>query len=257
MQVRSPQKANRDLPTVESAQVPASAEAQALAAANKSQDAEHQLSQPHADTSVSKEVQNSSSMPDSMADGSPVKHVCAAACTGALPQQHEIHEAAGEVLTDLVSQGPPATQPGQALLSQTSAEANAASIPCADSPSLAHAASLSRDQQQSRIPGDPNEQAPQPAEPVHVCLLALPLLMCKQEQSSPCILQSSIIKLLCSALLCAALCWQSVCVHAILQCCSARLLMWACNACPAAENDAPVRKPPAAFFIVNGIVAVT
>ena len=153
---------------------PVSAEAQALAAANRLQDAEQQLLHVHADTGLSNKVQNDSSMPDSRANCIPVTgpHAAADAHNSALPQQHDSAESNQAVCTmsaDSASQGPSALQSAvdHTLLPQTTADASAASTPYTDSLKLAQAARLLHDAQEAIVP-DSCEQTPQPAEPLQV-----------------------------------------------------------------------------------------
>ena len=165
MQVGSLQRASPDLSAAISAQTPASAGAQALAAADKSQDAEQQSSQPPADTSLSNEVQNDSSLPDSLGDPGPAADHCDAACTdmedlnnnfeGAAdacndeqPSQHDCEEpkqAGDAVLAVSGRQAPQATP-------QSAAAATHASTPTAGPPSLAPPAELPHISQVPALP---------------------------------------------------------------------------------------------------------
>ena len=163
LQADSSQKASSGLARVETAQASPSAETQALAtlalhAANKSQDAEQQLSQIHADANVSNKVQDRM-MSISLGNCGPCTDPCVAsdACNRALPQQHESAEsdqAACTTSADLDSHATPALQCpfGQALPPQSAAEANAESTPCMPSPKIASSASLSQPSQEAMVP---------------------------------------------------------------------------------------------------------
>ena len=186
MQVGSLHTASTDLTAAISAQTPASAGAQALAAADKSQDAEQQLSQPPADTSPSNEVQNDSSLRASLGDPGPAADHCDAACTdmkdldtnfeGAAdacndeqPCQHDSEEpkqAGDAVLAVSARQAPQVT-------AQSAAAATHASTPSAGPPSITPPAELPHISQVPALPENPFDQHSQPAEPVQLWLLVM------------------------------------------------------------------------------------
>ena len=170
LQADSSQKASSGLTPVETAQASPSAETQALATANKPQDAEQQLSQIHADANVSNKVQDRM-MSISMGNCGPCTDPCVAsdACNRALPQQHESAESDQAAWSaHLDSHATPALQFPfvQAVPPQSAAEANAESTPCVPSPRITSSASLPQ----------PSQEAMMPEVPVQVGLRIMPYL---------------------------------------------------------------------------------
>ena len=164
------------------AQAPASAQAQVVFTADKSQAVKKQLSQPFADTSLSMGMQNDSDMADSrQADAGPED-------TADVYKSPLQRESTGPKQAGLGMSAVPASQGSsalcfllnQVLFPRTTADASAANKPCGDPLRFSQSSSLSHMPRQPRLPEDPFDQAAQPAKGLQVCLLVMPLPSCIQ-----------------------------------------------------------------------------
>lgn len=180
MQVEFVQKAGSNLKTIESAQAPAVVQPVTLAAATKSQDVEKQLLQAHPDICLSKKGQDVSNPADRRQGNSAgaASHAAAGACSSNLLQKHNPADPAQAAIVasaDINIQILLALRAsiGKALSSQTGAQEMIANPVFADLIKLVKPVALQHVSQ-----GHTGQQTSQPAEPLQVCLLALPPSSC-------------------------------------------------------------------------------